>query len=208
MPRNAAWLNGVVSRKQLISRKRAEAEQRRRTSRRRQAARSVAIGGGIAALLVAALVVFWPGPAPTGATAPEAWDLPLLADSEQRVTLAEFGGKPTVAAFFANWCPHCRRELPGFAELSAQIGDVVNFVGINSQNNGRGLGFAREMGIDSWILARDVGGSDGRGLSTAFGAQGMPLTVIYSPDGVVTEIIRGPISAPNLLDLLRQNFDI
>ena len=34
-------------------------------------------------------------------------------------------------------------ELPGFAALSREIGDDVNFVGINTQDNGRGSGLAR-----------------------------------------------------------------
>ena len=88
-----------------------------------------------------------PGPSPPSATPydGEAWDLPQL-DGDGRVTLADFRGKPTVAAFFAVWCTVCEDEMPQLLALSREIGDRVNFVGIDSQDNGRGLGRRREVG--------------------------------------------------------------
>ncbi len=169
--------------------------------------RTSLIGLVVVAAAGVALFVFRPGPPPAGTAALESWELPELG-GEARVALADFSGKPTVAAFFASWCPHCQRELPGFASLSDQIGEQVNFVGINTQDNGRGLGLAREAGINAWPLARDVGGGDQRDLSAAFGARGMPLTVIYGPDGRVADVTRGPMSATTLLSKLEALFGI
>lgn len=187
--------------------KQEAAEARRKAERRRRLVRNSIIGAAVVVALGAALWAFRPGPAPTGTIAASAWDLPEL-DGDGRVALADFAGKPTVAAFFASWCPHCQRELPGFRALSEQIGDQVHFVGVNTQDNGRGLRLARTSGIDAWPLARDVGAGDGRDLSTSFGARGMPLTVIYGPDGSVADITRGPMSASTLLEKLEALFDI
>ena len=135
---------------------------------------------GVAAgaiLLLAALTGGLVAAQPTaaGATETEAWDLPAL-DGTGSVALEDFEGKPTVAAFFASWCHICQQELPGFASLSDELADQVNFVGINTMNNGTGLGFAREVGIGHWPLARDIGQHDGRQLATNFGARGSPTT--------------------------------
>lgn len=196
-----------MARKQQGKKRAAEREAKRRATERKRQLQNIGIGVGVVALLVVAFLVFQPGPGPTGVTATESWDLPRL-NGEGRVTLTDYQGKPTVAAFFASWCPHCQRELPGFYNLSTEIDDQVNWVGINTQDNGNGRGLAESSGIDNWVIARDVGGTDGRGLSTAFGARGMPLTVIYDEDGLVVDVTRGPMTAGQLLEKLEAFFQL
>lgn len=173
------------------------------------------VGAGIAAagVLVAGVVavgIVTAGPALSGNTSATAWDLPALGDPGARVALADFRGKPTVAVFFASWCEVCEHEIPGFVALSDQLGDAVNWVGINSQDHGRGMGDATRWGIDTrWPLARDVDFGDGRGLATGtFSARGMPLTVIYDEAGAVVHVQLGGISADGLLGLLDRAFGI
>ncbi len=166
--------------------------------------------GVIGIALVAVVIASFTGgsDAPTGATEPTGWDLPEL-DGDGRVALADFEGTPTVAAFFAAWCTVCVDELPEFAAASQLVEGQVDFVGIDMMDNGTGLGLAERTGIAGlWPLARDVGGIDGRGLATAFGAQGSPMTVIYSPDGEPLDVIRGGISGQALIDRLVNLFDI
>ena len=198
-----------MSRKQQHGKKRAAREAARKKAKRRQQIRTGLIGLGVVAVIALAIVVIRPASSLTGVTTQTGWDLPGLHDTESRITLDQFAGKPTVAAFYASWCPHCQRELPGFAALSREIDDDVNFVGINSQDSGGGKGLAASSGIDAWPLARDVGGRDGRNLSvTAFGARGMPLTVIYGPNGEVADITQGPMTAGQLLTKLETLFGI
>ena len=165
----------------------------------------MALGGVIVAAL---LLVSWPQ-SEVGDTSAEAWDLPAL-DGEGRHALGDFGGKPTVAAFFASWCHVCERELPEFLAVSRLLGDEVNFVGINSQDGGRGMGDATRWGIaDAWPLARDIGRTNGSALSIdTFGARGMPLTVIYTPEGQVAHVRRGGISGVGLQALLNDLFGV
>ena len=156
----------------------------------------------VATAFVGLAVVTWPEP-DVGSTAAESWDLPAL-QGEERISISDFEGKPTVAAFFASWCEVCEAELPGFVRLSHQIGDDINFVGINSQDNGNGGGDADKWGMTgAWPIARDIGGRNQSGLSVnTFGARGMPLTVIYDESGSVVHVQRGGISASGLLTLL------
>jgi len=199
----------VVSRKaQERSRKSERTEARRQAAVRKKRIRIGLIGGGAAVVVVLlAVLIFTGGATATGVTDPAAWDLPAL-ETEERVALADFTGKPTVAVFFASWCAECWDELPGLATLAEELGTEVDFVGINSQDGGRGSGMASETGIDAWPVGRDVGGNDGRGLSTAFGARGMPLTVIYDASGNVIDVQLGAQHAPELRSKLQAFFQI
>lgn len=192
--------------------KRREAERKHKEAARKKAIRNGVLGVGAAAAAVALLVAFWPSPSAEEVraeeisnTTAEAWDLPRL-DGPGRVKLSDFRGKPTVAAFFANWCTVCEREIPELLALSRQIGDQVNFVGIDMMDNGRGLGDAEKWGIaGEWPLARDVGNGNGSSLSArTFGARGSPLNVIYDAEGRVARVIRGGVSPQALLSFLQE----
>ena len=164
--------------------------------------------GVTAAVVGVAALVFltWPEPE-VGSIEAWSWDLPALVGDE-RIALSDFGGKPTVAAFFASWCTVCEGEIPEFLAVSQEVGDDINLVGINTQDNGRGGGDADKWGITGeWPIAKDIGGRSASGLSVeVFGARGMPLTVFYDEEGSVAHVLRGGISADRLLELLDELF--
>lgn len=189
------------------ARQKKRAEEKAAAKARVRRSKLVRMWAGISAVaitIVGFLVLTWPDP-DVGSTTAEAWDLPAL-NGDERISISDFQGKPTVAAFFASWCEVCEREMPGFIDLSHQIGDDVNFVGINSQDNGRGGGDADKWGMTgTWPIARDIGGRNQSALSVnTFGARGMPLTVIYDESGSVLHVQRGGISAARLLVLLEE----
>lgn len=188
------------------SKKERAAELRRQAEKKRLLVRA-GIGVGIAVFALVFVLALSEGDQAAGLTETDNWDLPAL-DGDGRVALEQFEGKPTVAAFFANWCTICLRELPGFAALSHSVADDVQFVGINTMNNGSGLPFARQMGIDHWPLARDIGMHDGRQLATNFGARGSPTTVIYDESGNVVDVTLGALTAGQLAQKLDQLFGI
>jgi len=189
-------------------RRQAELEARRQVDARKRTIRNVSIAGGIGLLIVALLVVMWPEPQ-TGNVSAEAWDLPEL-DGEGRVALADFAGKPTVAAFFASWCEVCEEEIPQYVAVWEEVGDEVNFIGINTQDNGRGLGDAEKWGIaGTWPLARDIGGTNGSGLSSGtFGMIGSPMTVFYDEFGAVLHVQRGGLSGGQLISAIEQLYGV
>ena len=167
----------------------------------------IAVAVGAITFAVAALVALWPSASPeevaaeaASDTTATAWDLPRL-DGDGRVALADFRGKPTVAAFFANWCTVCEWEVPELLAFSEQVGDAITFVGIDMMDNGQGLADAEKWGIvGKWPLARDVGNGNGSLLSAGtFGARGSPLNVLYSPEGDVLHIQPGAISVDQIL---------
>jgi len=195
----------MASRK--LGTKSQRAAERRRKARKKQTLKRIGLGAGAVLLVTVFIFAFGASEPAVGTTELESWDLPEL-DGVGRVTLDEFEGTPTVAAFFASWCHVCQRELPGFGELSLVLGDEVSFVGINTMNNGSGLPFARQAGITHWPLARDVGGGDGRQLATNFGARGSPTTVIYDERGAVVDVTLGGMTATTLAQKLNQLFGI
>lgn len=188
--------------------KRREQQEREQREARKRTIRGVLIGGGVLVALVAALVLLWPSPE-VGDTSAEAWDLPAL-DGDDRIAIADFRGKPTVAAFFASWCEVCESEIPEFLEVSQEVGDQVQFVGIDTQDGGTGLGDAEKWGIAGvWPLAKDIGGTNGSGLSTGtFGMRGSPMTAFYDADGTVVHVQRGGISGAQLKGAIQDLFGI
>ena len=188
--------------------KRREQQEREQREARNRTIRGVLIGGGVLVALVAALVLLWPSPE-VGDTSAEAWDLPAL-DGDDRIAIADFRGKPTVAAFFASWCEVCESEIPEFLEVSQEVGDQVQFVGIDTQDGGTGLGDAEKWGIAGvWPLAKDIGGTNGSGLSTGtFGMRGSPMTAFYDADGTVVHVQRGGISGAQLKGAIQDLFGI
>ncbi len=197
-----------TSNKQQRDQRRQESEEKRKAAARKTTIRNVGIAGAIGVALVGLLVVLWPAPA-VGDTSATAWDLPEL-DGDGRVTLADSLGTPTVAAFFASWCEVCENEIPEYLAVSQQVGDQVHFVGIDTQDNGSGLGDAERWGIAGvWPLARDIGGTNGSGLSTGtFGARGSPMTVFYDEAGTVVHVQQGGLSAQQLLAALDEFFGV
>jgi cytochrome c biogenesis protein CcmG/thiol:disulfide interchange protein DsbE len=197
-----------TSNKQQRDQRRQESEEKRKAAARKTTIRNVGIAGAIGVALVGLLVVLWPAPT-VGDTSATAWDLPEL-DGDGRVTLADSLGTPTVAAFFASWCEVCENEIPEYLAVSQQVGDQVHFVGIDTQDNGSGLGDAERWGIAGvWPLARDIGGTNGSGLSTGtFGARGSPMTVFYDEAGTVVHVQQGGLSAQQLLAALDEFFGV
>jgi len=192
------------SKAQKRAEKARELEERRRKDARQRLIQM--IGGGIAVVVLVGLFLIsvWPEAA-VGDTTAESWDLPEL-DGEGRIALADFEGKPTVVAFFASWCEVCEHEIPDLLALSNEIGDEVNFVAINSQDNSQGLGDAEKWGIAGvWPLATDIGNGTGSALSTlTFSMRGMPLNLIYDAQGALVHVQRGGLSSEAAVSLLTE----
>jgi len=197
-----------VSKTQARQQKQLQREEERRRAQRR----SILVKGGAAASVVAALavalVLLWPAPQ-EGDTTAEAWDLPQL-DGDGRVAIADFRGKPTVAAFFASWCEVCEHEIPEYLAVSELVGDRVQFVGINTQDRGAGLGDAEKWGIAGvWPLAEDIGSGNGSGLSTGtFGMRGSPMTAFYDAEGTLVHVQRGGLSGAQLIEALAELYGV
>ncbi len=116
------------------------------------------------------------------------------------VELSAYAGKPLVVNFWFSNCAPCRRELSDFADIHAEVGDRVQFVGIDPFDTVAAMDrFAEERGVTYDLLLDD--GS----LSNELGIVGYPVTLFVSSDG---EILRqtGEIDAETLRSLIEALF--
>lgn len=169
-------------------------------AKKKQQRQTIYVWGALGAvfLAIATLSIFAGGNSRTGVAEADAWDLPAFGpgtESTDRVTLADFRGKPTVVNFFASWCVECDRELPHFATISDELRDEVDFVGIASAENGNPMFMPERHGVDWWPLARDIG-STGNDLAVSLGMRpgSMPLTAFYDANGNLLTTNPGAIS--------------
>jgi peroxiredoxin len=103
-----------------------------------------------------------------------------LSDSDgQPVALRSFRGKPLVINIWYSTCVPCARELRDFAEVSGELGDSVQFVGVDPVDDaGKMLAFAADRGVDYPLLLD----TDGK-LITAAEVAAFPTTLFVSADG-------------------------
>ncbi len=135
---------------------------------------------------------------------PTAFVLPRLSGGGT-VSLGSFHGEPTVVALFSSSCQPCASELPLLAGAAQELRGQVAFVGVDSDNSGNGMEAARQGGIGSWPLARDVGGSRGTGLLDALqSSEALPVTAFYDRDGRLLSVQSGELSAAGLGTILYQ----
>lgn len=171
--------------------------------------RSLALLAG--ALVLATLGVFafrGHAAAPGSSTSPTAFDLPALHGTD-RVSLAEYKGKPVVVNFFASWCTACDFELPGFAKVSDELRGKVTFVGVSSLETGDRDLMPNRHHITWWPLAKDIGGSNGSGLHDALGGgNSMPLTAFYDASGRLLAVDRAALPEDALRQRIRSLYQL
>jgi thiol-disulfide isomerase/thioredoxin len=97
------------------------------------------------------------------------------------VSTADLVGTPLVLNVWNSTCRPCRKELPAFAAVHAELGEQVRFIGINTLDTPEvNESFARDRGV-RYELLRDVDGAftDGLGIST------QPVTLFVAADGTI-----------------------
>lgn len=118
------------------------------------------------------------GGSTTGTRLPE---LTLEDADGSPVSTAELVGSPAVVNVWFSTCPPCARELADFAEVHAEVGDRIRFVGVNPFDvSSTMVDFAAERGV-TYELWRDVDGEflDGVAVVT------FPRTFFVDERGVV-----------------------
>ncbi len=95
------------------------------------------------------------------------------------VRLADFRGGPLVVNLWFSNCPPCQRELQDFAEVHAEVGDRVRFVGIDPFDTVEVMQrFAGERGVE-YTLLRDPD----RSFTAAVGVVAFPVTLFVDEAG-------------------------
>jgi len=119
------------------------------------AVRHKIVSGLIALCVVGSLVgiaLAASGPAaPAGATADPAapsFSLPVLGQAGQKVSLADYAGRPLIVNFFASWCEPCQQETPLLARFYRTEHGRVAIVGLDENDVlGSAMTFTRKEGV-------------------------------------------------------------
>ncbi len=108
-------------------------------------------------------------------------DVRLSDAAGQPVALQSFVGKPLVVNIWYSTCVPCARELRDFADVSRELGDAVQFVGVDPVDDAaKMLEFADARGVEYPLLMD----SDGE-LVTKAGVTAFPTTLFVSPEGEI-----------------------
>src|ERR671911_1894498 len=120
-------------------------------------------------------------------------DIELQDANGQPVRLHSFTGEPLVINIWYSTCVPCARELRDFADVSDELGDSVQFVGVDPvDETDTMLAFAAERGV-KYPLLRDA---DGELITSALVAI-FPTTLFVSPEGRIVHQT-GAIGADDL----------
>jgi peroxiredoxin len=127
-----------------------------------------------------------------------------LTDPEGRpVAMQSFAGEPLVVNVWYSTCAPCARELRDFADVSADLGDRVQFVGIDPVDDvDKMLAFADARGVQ-YPLLRDT---EGRFVSDV-AVTAYPTTLFISPDGRIVHQTNA-ISADDLRSEIADVFGV
>jgi cytochrome c biogenesis protein CcmG/thiol:disulfide interchange protein DsbE len=127
---------------------------------------------------------------PAGSPAAMAFSLPVLGHPAERVSLAQFTGKPLIVNFFASWCGPCNKETPMLARFYRDHHSTVTLVGIDGADVlGSALAFTSRSGV-----GYPVGWDPKVTTGLAYQVNGVPQTfflnarhqVVYRVFGAVT----------------------
>ena len=115
------------------------------------------------------------------------------------LTLETFRGKPLVLNFFASWCDPCREEMPIINELAAKsANESYSVLGIAVEDTRAAVTeFARESKL-IFPIALDLNST----VKRAYRIFGPPATFFIDGQGVLRDVVLGPISAERARDAL------
>lgn len=107
----------------------------------------------------------------------------VLDADDNEISTESFLGQPLVINFWFSTCIPCERELPDFAEVDAEVGDEVRFIGINTVDTVAVMErFAAERGVE-YELYQDFFAE----LVQGVGVAAFPHTLFVTSDGVIID---------------------
>ena len=140
-------------------------------------------------LLVFLFILFSPVFSQTikeGSVAP---DFSVTLRSGEKVTLDSYKGKVLFLHFWGTWCPPCRIELPEMDALAKKLktqGEKakMDFLAIAISDTKKDLTNFMEKNSYTFPAALDETGK----VAFAYGIQGVPTSMLISPDGKIIKI--------------------
>jgi thiol-disulfide isomerase/thioredoxin len=111
--------------------------------------------------------------------------------------LADFAGTPVVINFWSSTCVPCVKEMPAFESVHQELGDQVQFLGMNFQDRPEAAeALAARTGV-TYELARDSGP-----LLESLDGLFLPTTALVTADGRVVRVHTGELTADELRTMI------
>ncbi len=116
------------------------------------------------------------------------------------VDLADLRGKPVVVNVWASWCPPCISEQPDLNEAASELGDGVEFVGLNIRDASRedAQAYVRDLEVPYGSIYS----ADGAALLPFAGTltpRSIPSTVVLDAEGRIAASVNGRIPTTQTL---------
>jgi cytochrome c biogenesis protein CcmG/thiol:disulfide interchange protein DsbE len=131
---------------------------------------------------------------PTADPAAPAFSLPVLGHSGQKITLADYAGKPLIVNFFASWCQPCQQETPLLARFYRTEHAKVAIVGLDENDVlGSATSFTRKEGVgypvgfDPEVIA-----------ASAYGVAGLPQTFFLDARHRIVDRVFGAVTQADI----------
>jgi cytochrome c biogenesis protein CcmG/thiol:disulfide interchange protein DsbE len=120
-------------------------------------------------------------------------DLPPITGEELAATLAG-SDRPAVVNVWASWCGPCRAEAPLLNAAQGEYGDLVDFIGIDVQDNqADAKNFIATFELEfTHYFDRD------RSVPDFYGGFGTPMTFFFDSTGTLVDTHLGVIDERSL----------
>jgi peroxiredoxin len=141
-----------------------------------------------------------PSAAPAVGAPAVAFDLKSL--DGKPLNLETFHGKALVLNFFASWCDPCRDEMPLINELASQGSkDGYRVLGVAVEDTRAALiEFAKETKL-IFPIALDLNNT----VKRAYRIFGPPATFFIDGQGIIRDVVLGPVTRERALDALKKS---
>jgi len=144
----------------------------------------------------------------SGAAAPQgvntgnvARDFTLETIEGGSVSLKDHRGQVVLINFWATWCPPCRAEIPDLQSAYVERRDDGFVVlGVNVEESGAVV----QQFMDEMEMTYPVLLDEGGGVLQTYRANGLPMSVIVDPEGVIQVRHVGYLTASQLEDYLAE----
>lgn len=134
--------------------------------------------------------------------APEAFGGPLVEGGD--FESAQLDGVTLVNFWYAA-CPPCRVEAPVLAELHAEFGDRVDFIGVNVRDGAaQAESFEQQFGIDYASILDDESAEAQLAFTGIVAPNAVPSTIILDSGGRVAARVSGAVTDTSILSTLLQ----
>lgn len=140
--------------------------------------------------------------APEERSAPGAFAGPLASGGD--FDSASLEGVALVNFWYAA-CPPCRVEAPVLAELHAEYGDRVDFIGVNVRDGAaQAMSFEEEFGIEYPSVLDDQSAQGQLAFTGIIAPNAVPSTIILDAEGRVAARVSGAVTDTSILSTLLQ----